>query len=242
MTLSRNRNNLFIVFPILLFGMTGISRAEILWSELGDAGESLGTAQAISGMDEITSIIGTIESSATLGYEDVDLFKIYIEDFSIFSATTKNSAALDTDLFLFDSKGFGLASNGDNVFATPPELFATIPSDSVSGSPGIYYIGIAFAGDYPKSVTGRIFPDLFDLSSTGKVLGPISPGGNNPLSNWEYDGDPGRIPLPASYEINLTGVNTVPDVVPEPGSSLLILTGLASLVGLRCRQRLIKKS
>lgn len=242
MKLSRNQTYLFILFPILLFGMPGISRAGILWNELDDAGESLGTAQAITGMDEVTSISGTIGSSATLGYEDVDLFKVYIEDFSVFSATTKDSSALDTDLFLFDSQGFGLAANGDNVFASPPELFATIPSGSVSGSPGIYYLGIVFAGDYPESTTGRIFPDLFDISSTGKVLGPISPGGDNPLANWNYDGDPGQIPLPTSYVINLTGVNTVPSTVPEPGTSLLILTGLASLAGISCRRRLLKKS
>ena len=71
----------------------------------------------------------------------VDLFKIYVPDFSLFSATTDDpmtDAGLDTQLFLFAPDGTGIAVNDD---INGGNLFSNLPVGDpfYSGRPGGYY-------------------------------------------------------------------------------------------------------
>ena len=82
------------------------------WTETGDAGQTLGTAQAagVIANQALNQISGTI-SSAT----DADLFRFTITAPTTFSATTTGGGltTLDTALFLFNSSGAAIYTNDD---------------------------------------------------------------------------------------------------------------------------------
>jgi len=65
-----------------------------LWTESGDAGELLSTAQVVLGSGPLDIIYGAY------GGEDADMYQIYISDAAGFSAY---AFAADPQLFLFDA-------------------------------------------------------------------------------------------------------------------------------------------
>jgi hypothetical protein len=208
------------------------ARASIVWAEMGDAGQLPGTAQTTVGAGPLVAIQGNLAA-----IDDVDMFRIFISDLSLFSATTvsPNTELIDTQLFLFDEKGLGVAANGDtDLFGF--ETNATIPADSVSGPAGEYLLAVAQFNDLPTSSGGEIFPDLFVFSSSGEVVGPSGPGGADPVSGWSADGF--SEPL-ESYEIRLTGALPVrtDNVIPEPVSLAIWGLGAAGLVAWQCGWR-----
>ena len=103
-------------------------------TEIDDAGQSLATAQVISGGTEaLDRITGTIASE-----NDVDLFQIDITGGGNFSATTVGGADFDTQLFLFDGDGFSVLENDDDG-----GLQSTISDDFAPLTPGTYFLAIS---------------------------------------------------------------------------------------------------
>ncbi|MEJ5294500.1 MAG: DVUA0089 family protein [Fimbriimonadales bacterium] len=106
------------------------------WDEFanggGDAGDLPETAQS-TGSDTIPAIRGQLDT------DDVDMYAIYIEDPSAFSATTVGGATFDTQLWLFDANGKGVVANDDSG-----GLQSRI--DNTAGcitAPGVYYLAIS---------------------------------------------------------------------------------------------------
>ena len=215
---------------LLLLGATP-AQAGITWIEAdhGEAGDLPGTAQVTTGSMLIDSIQGSI-----LGVDDIDVFKIYIADLSQFSATTvsANTAVLDSQLFLFDSAGIGVAANGDTDLFGTGETNATLAS--VTGPAGFYYLAVSLYDDFPISGGGAIFPDLFTFASSGEVVGPTGPGGASAVIGWNADG---FSETASAYEILLRGVTpAATESVPEPNSLAFWLPLIAAAVATKIRQ------
>jgi hypothetical protein len=207
------------VFAALLFSV--YPAKALLWTEIGDAGQLLGTAQTTTGAGALTSIAGSLSSGS-----DVDLFRIYISSPAAFSATTIGGASFDTQLFLFNTAGLGIYANDDSV-----GLLSRLPAGHANSPTitGHYYLGISQYDRDPYSSAGLIFPSY---PFTG-VYGPSGPGGALPLNGWSGSAGHG-----GGYTVTLTGASfSHTATLPAPASSLLLGTGLAGFAAWRRRKR-----
>jgi len=196
------------------------------WTEIGDAGDLLNTAQIPTGIGPLDTITGTITTSY-----DVDLYKISILSPSTFSASVfggEGPNGWDSWLMLFDQNGMGVYRNDDAIF-----------DNGNSGLPANHSLGPQVAGNYflaisdddrgPLSGTASSINDLIFPNSTAPytaISGSTGNGGNLPLAAW--GSLQGEVPLNANYGINLTGAEFV---VPIPGAIWLFLS---STIGLLC--------
>lgn len=197
---------------ILLTGAGPVAAS--LHVEAGDAGELPGTAQATpAGL--LTTITGSI------GFDrDRDIFSITITDPSTFSARTTLGG--DTQLFLFNSAGFGILMDDDSAGGFLSLLPAGNPALTAL-TPGQYFLAISEFDDDPISLGGLIF-------GTGLgTEGPTGPGGAGAITGWNPDGAADTY----NYSITLTGA--AGSAVPEPGTALAGLA-LVGLVGVRRRR------
>ena len=186
-------------------------------TEWTDAGEMPASANWTSGNAALSLITGWIASAS-----DADTFAIYINDPAAFSASSAGSMVYDTQLFLFDQNGIGVAANDDIANSSGNyDPHSALPAGSIPGltAPGVYYISIS-SWDYdPHSAGGAIFTDDTNYD---KVVFNNGPGGSQPVSGW--DGTGGQNGALGSFQIALTGASLVPSV-PEPGAIGLISIG-----------------
>jgi hypothetical protein len=189
-----------------------------LVAEIGDAGQTIASAQVVPGSGPVDSISGTFTSAS-----DVDLFEIHIATPGLFSASASSVPALDGLLFLFDSAGRGVVSRDDSTNTNGD--FGALTSTFVV-SAGDYFLGISLFDNIPGSAGGLIFPDTQFVDS-GIEYGPSGPGGALPLSQWIIGGG-GQTGSAGSYTIALRGVSGVARV-PEPATLTLLALGLAGL-------------
>jgi hypothetical protein len=199
----------------LAFAVAAGPAPAFVWAELGDAGELPGTAQAPVGAGSLTSITGGLAAN------DTDMFLIHIFDLSAFTASTVGTTFFDTQLWLFDSAGYGVTFNDDDVGLQSTLTNAFVPST------GNYYLALS-----------RFDRDALDGSGNALWLDtpfnaerpPDGPGAANPLDHWSGSTDAG------SYGIHFAGVDaTVP--IPEPAPLALLGLGLGALaLGTRRRR------
>lgn len=192
--------------------------------EVGDAGNFPGTAQAVAA--GTTMIVGTI---GTL--DDEDLYRVLITDFTLFSARTNGNTASpldDSQIFLFDLTGAGLAHN-DDISTSIRQSALPVGNGLYTGlTPGEYLIGItAWNNDPYYSVSPeliRIFPDPnYDGNGDGEIVGPRPEAAGQPIIFWDgLLGGQGT----GGYTIELTGV----DPVPEPATLAALSLGAAALL------------
>jgi hypothetical protein len=207
---------------VLAVTSTGVAAPFV---EVGDAGDTPGTAQITVGVGPLDSITGSIDV-----VEFADVFRISITNPLTFSATTAGSL-LDTQLYLFNLDGTGIAFNDDATGVT-----STLPAGNpllTALAPGDYLLVIStFDSDPINSAGLEIFPDTF----TG-VLAPIA--GRGAFVDFVDDGLSDFGP----YTITLTGAGfaggaTPPTAaVPEPASMTLLAAGAVGLVGRRLRRK-----
>lgn len=202
---------------VLTAALSATSGADTI-TETSDVGPMPASALWTEGNAALTLIAGWIESAA-----DADTFAIYINDPAAFSANTTGSAVFDTQLFLFDQNGFGIAANDDIRNGSDGyDPRSALPVHSIPGlvTPGIYYLAIS-SWDYdPHSDAGAIFTD--DAAYNAVVFNN-GPGGAAPVSGW--DGNGGLNGALGAYQIALSGATLIPSV-PEPGAIALISIGV----------------
>ncbi|MBL8880994.1 MAG: PEP-CTERM sorting domain-containing protein [Phycisphaerales bacterium] len=185
-----------------LAALSGAAFADV-WSEVGDAPELL-PGQITVGTGDLDEIDGELFGFA-------DLYCIRIVDEAQFSATTVGGASFDTQLWLFDVNGFGVAFNDDSQSTLQSTLTSTFVNTN-----GIYFLGIS-AYDYDAdSAGGAIWLD----GPFGAERAPDGPGAGGALSGWS-----GTSFADGPYKILLKGASFH---VPEPSAlALLVLGGLA---------------
>lgn len=143
----------------------------------------------------------------------------------MFSASTDNAArTFDTQLFLFDAAGLGVAANDDNGISTA----STLPVGNAlysSLSPGVYYLAVSQFGGDPGNASGLIFP-TFPFSD---IFGPTGPGGGSAITGWSGT----AVTVTGGYQIDLTGVV----LIPLPSAVVMGSLGLLGVLGAGLRRR-----
>lgn len=199
--------------------------AAFIWTEnAAGAGELIGTAQVVvdSTLHALDGIRGTLATRVLLSAtprNEVDVYKIFIDNAAGFSARTVSSNPDDTALFLFSGIGDGVFMNDDNGL----DLLSALPG---VGGIGFYYLAVAIGGfEALDAVANQVFSaGLFtDLRPVDLTSGP--------LAAWSQ-GFASYADLGLSYDIVLTGARIAD--VPEPKS--LALLGIAGLAAWRARR------
>lgn len=220
-------------------GLSASHAQAVTFTQVGDTGQTLDTAQVIpDGTETLDAITGTLS-----GPNVINLFRIVLAGSQTFSATTINVNTLvelpvdqqlgspttllaDPQLFLFDAAGRGVYGNDDS--------FGTAQASLTSGgfspaAPGTYFLAIASAGYNPVSAGGSIF-GAADISD---ILAPNGPGGASALTGFAGSGDAG-----GDYQISFTGVTANAAGVPEPSETAgLIVAGVLG-IGYQVRRTL----
>ena len=162
-------------------------------SEVGDAGDLRSTANDM-GAGALMEIQGNFQDAS-----DVDLYRVCLSDGDSFSASTLG-ASVDTQLFLFNSQGYGIYANDDSSGGHGSLLPAHHRFSPRAG--GEYFLGVSAFNKDPQSSQGEIFPNSFNASLyPGGVVNASGFGGAQPLTGWA-----GRASGPGgNYRITLTG-------------------------------------
>lgn len=196
------------------------------YAEIGDAGQTLATAQNAGGQagSTLTSITGTLSSAA-----DADLFFFNVTNTTTFAATALGAVGsggfpIDTSLFLFSANGSAVYANDDQSGTNYQAFLPSGNSLLTILAPGTYYLGISLSGNEPiNSVSQMLFTT--DLSTA--VRGPAT--GLNPTAVSTFNGTP---------NFAETGTYTVTFApVPEPSTYAMLAFGATASLGLFRRLR-----
>jgi uncharacterized repeat protein (TIGR01451 family) len=174
-------------------------------AESSDAGDTLATAQVITGFeDEISGAL-----SATDG---VDVYRISITNPGAFTASTYDSAVGDTELLLFDSAGHLVELSDDWYYQGSLDRMANLPAGAYGNpyapaSAGTYYLAVvAYESDpMTSSAEDMAWGDEWTDPVTGsRVWGPVDP--SYVLDHWDVITDA----YSGNYTVSLTGVGALP--------------------------------
>ncbi len=147
------------------------ARAQV-WTETGDAGDLIATAQATVGTGPITTINGDLSSPA-----DVDVYCVQIPvvpPAGLPLVQLQCAVTQGPNVWLFDATGNGVFSG-----ATCSAGAKTILAPNVSLAPGTYYIAVSYYGVDPQAGAGAIW-----LSGPPSQRAPDGPGAAGPLTGW----------------------------------------------------------
>ena len=173
------------------------------WKEVKDAGELIDTSQITRGKKGLDSIAGELTGN------DVDLYQIFINGTSDFSVNVWADLSYNDSKILDDNDTvlYLFDSGGFEVLMDDDSGEGLLPefqSGQISDkNAGIYYLAFTLFGTRPKSDDGR-------------------------LVGWDYTMSPQQ----GDYILSLDGVSSAaPAPVPEPGTILLLGSGLIGLAG-----------
>jgi hypothetical protein len=160
------------------------------WTEVGDAGNLVATAQATVGAGAITQINGSLPLS-----DDVDLYCVRLNSVPPAGTPIVQLTCLaqqSPNVWLFDAAGNGVFTNETCALGSK-----TLLAPSVSMTPGIYYVGVSYYNRNAISAGGNIWIPAVPGQRT-----PDGPGAAQPLSGWA-----GIVVVnpPNPYTIHLSG-------------------------------------
>ncbi len=160
-----------------------------VWTETGDAGTLVATAQHTTGTGPLTTILGTFADS-----NDVDVYCIHVTSPAGFFAGIQCAVMFDPNIWLFDAAGTGLTMQDNCQFG-----YASITGLHVPG-PGTYYLTVAPEGRQAASPGGPIWLTSV-FNPTERV--PDAIGAPGPLVGWVGTGL--LYPFSANYHVTLAG-------------------------------------
>jgi hypothetical protein len=212
----------------------GAALAQPVWYEVGDAPDTMPGQLITWGApgDPITRIIGTLS-----GPDDVDIYWFEIIDAMGFAATTSafglpypgGLTSFDSQLFLFDVAGVGMAHNDDSYGGLASSLgvpnFPGAGPGLVPPSFGPMKVGLAISS-YNNDPVDPLGFSIWLNTPFGLQRGLDGAGAGGVLAGWTGGG--GGF---GAYEIVLEGVVTS---IPSPGS--MALMGVGVLFAMRRRR------
>ena len=102
----------FVAAIAMSLGMAGSASAVTIFTETGDAGDSLATAADATGVPGLGRIVGSVSLEPNRGPDFVDIFALMFPAGGKLSAITGRvfdpMLIADPVLYLFDAKGLGL--------------------------------------------------------------------------------------------------------------------------------------
>ncbi|QQS08077.1 MAG: hypothetical protein IPK69_08675 [Phycisphaerales bacterium] len=171
-----------------------------LVDENGDAGDMPDTALVPQGTGSLSGFTGS------LGIDESDMFKIKICDTSLFTASTVGVTDVDTQLWLFNLDGTGVAFDDD---AGP--LQSALSNQFVTQT-GDYYLAIS---EYDRDAIDNLGQAIWIDTPFATERAPDGAGAFNPIAAWESD----ALTTGGTYSILLTGAcfpgPAIPDCVAD---------------------------
>jgi Bacterial Ig-like domain (group 3) len=197
-------------------------------SEVGDAGELRATANDM-GAGPVSDIQGTFTDGA-----DADLYRVCLTDGTSFSASTLGATTLDTQLFLFNSQGYGIYANDDSAGTRGSLLPARHRFSPRAG--GEYFLGISAFNRDPQSSQGEIFNNNINRAIyPDSIIDANGFGAGAPLIGWagRASGPPG------GYRIVITGTTACDSTPPtvdlrSPADGARVARGAHVVVDYSC--------
>ena len=202
-----NKKNVHRMIQSLMLGACLVGTANAAtYTEVGDTGDLVSTAQIPSGTGDLTHIYGMLEDFD--GVEDVDLYRILITDPSQFSVAVASNLDADNDtmLWLFDADGRFVMMDDDAGGNYVPRF---TPAHFVGGSAGVHYLGFSIFATAPQYTDGV-------------------------LTGWNYDASPMQSG-DYTLALTGVGLEA-PSAVPVPAAAWLLGSGLVGLVGVARRK------
>ncbi len=182
------RLGLALALALLAGAVAPAARAQS-WTESGDAGEFVATAQVTTGAGGLSSLAGVLSAHGDVDVYCVQLTAVPPVGLPLVSLNPCTAMA-DPGVYLFDAGGLGLSAN-----LTCAGGQKEVPAPPTSLAPGLYYVAVAHYDWQPSSAGGNIFPFAF----TGPLL-PTGPGAGSALNNWV---GPLTFVGPTSYTLTL---------------------------------------
>ena len=185
--------------------------------EVGDAGQTLGTAQLVPG--------GATAIQGNLGSGEADLFKFSWGGGAFYVNSV--GTLWDSQLFLFNAAGAGVQANDDGIaYAGPAYL------QIAALAAGDYYLAISAYDLDPYSSSGVIFQSF----PYGALYGPQN---GDPLSYWAGGTGAGGAYTISFQQVTSEGKPTgtsTPVGVPDGGATVALLGLGLSGIGLARRK------
>lgn len=197
---------------ILVLALAAVATSSFagVWNEVGDAIDLVPGQQTI-GAGSLDAISGNLDAN------DVDMYCINIVDEAHFSASLIGGATFDSQMWLFNEQGFGVAFNDDgNNGASLQSALSSL----LVNSNGHYLLAVS---KYDRDAVDGAGAALWNDSPFGSERAPDGPGAANALAGWT-----GSTTAGGSYRIALTGTEYC--AVPEPGTIAALGLGAAVLL------------
>lgn len=183
------RHPLALLVLLAALALPSVARSQT-WSEVGDAGHLVSTAQSTVSAGGITQITGTLPLN-----DDVDLYCIKLTSVPPAGSPFIQLGCLaqqSPNVWLFDAAGNGVFTN-----ETCSGGSKTLLAPNVSLLPGTYYVGVSYYNRNAVSAGG----DIWNPGVPGQ-RSPDGPGAAGTLTGWL-----GIVVMnpPNAYTINLIG-------------------------------------
>lgn len=203
-----------------------------VYTESGDAGQTLATAQATTSATapagtSLTGILGAVSAQ-----QDADLYVIRINSPSTFSATLSNRTTLDTTIFLFGSDGTPIATNDDASGTSNGGSLAVGNALYANRTPGIYILGISASGNEAINSVRQLLFAGYVGGDTTITRGPAAETNPNTLAT--FNGMAFPTAGTGAYDVTLTGASTA--AIPEPSTCVLLIFSAAAAISFQRRR------
>lgn len=181
------------------------------WNEVGDAGQTVATAQTPIGTGALEYIHGTISNGA-----DVDMYRITITQPTSFYVD--DGANFLSQMFLFSSTGLGIVMADTNAGGGGAVLHGFLVP-----APGEYLLAVSAYNNDPLDSAGQM---IWNDALRHVEHAPDGTSATNVLDHWNNAGVSGN----GQYKLFLKATT----YVPAPGAASLLVG--AGLVGMRRRR------
>lgn len=161
----------------------------------GDAGDLPATGQLVTLPNQTPCSSPVTRIRGDYAANDVDMYVIYIQDPASFQASTVGGTTIDTQLWLFNCNGTGVAFNDDSTGTQ--STISGLNNLTCAPQPGVYLLAISRYNRDAVDASNQLLWN--DTPYTG-VRCPDGPGAANAIAGWT-----GTTSAGGRYVISLQG-------------------------------------